>query len=648
MSENQKEIWLGKENEFKEFTTFKDEQIDTIPNISDVNLVLGRNNSRKSRFLRTLLLKESYLVYNSIVSTLKAGILDEVDKIDQLYISNNVLWRLVDTSTFFKHKSSGLLKKYELDNSDVGQFDLTRFKSLINKSISVLYTKPDIVYQTEVEYLLNYIKFQLELFKNQGVNIRNHAVMKSVADGLARIIPLVEELVEKLRPVCSPKRIYIPALRMTRNVFDKSHENKEILKSDLQLKYDIVESGKLQIYDGLDFYNRVLKLRNSIREKRSRIEEFEKFISETFFDNKQVDLVADIEEKNIRLFIEGDEDRLLYNLGDGVQNILMLLYPIFTCENQSWIFIEEPELNMHPGMQSLFIRTILSHKVIQKKSLRFFIVTHSNHLLDVGVDTNRVSFYTLTNSGKTSILTNQLSPNNNVLRELGVFNSSVVMSNCSIWVEGVSDRLFIKGFLKVYFDKFPKQALVEGYNYSFLEYAGNNLAHYDFTDEVETRNIKSFLLTNRIFLLADHDNGKESKHSKFEELSDNKDFVYETTVSKEIENLVPPKLLKLFLVEKLKANEERVKNYKFRYEDYSDIGFGAYLENIAVELKIKRKTYTQKNSNTGALSPHYKQVLSQFIFDKSTEGKVSWEDIIENGNTEKVMNSLVKFLEMHN
>lgn len=52
-------------------------------------------------------------------------------------------------------------------------------------------------------------------------------------------------------------------------------------------------------------------------------------------------------------------------------------------ENNSFIFIDEPELNLHPGMQRLFFEQITLNKDITDKNLTFFITTHSNHLLDL-------------------------------------------------------------------------------------------------------------------------------------------------------------------------------------------------------------------------------------------------------------------------
>lgn len=74
-------------------------------------------------------------------------------------------------------------------------------------------------------------------------------------------------------------------------------------------------------------------------------------------------------------------------------------------------------------------------------------------------------------------------------------NSSVYLSNCSVWVEGHSDTLFLRAFLKAYeiYSNSPA-TLKEDLHYSFFEYSGSNVSHYlfseiDHEDEEDKANI---------------------------------------------------------------------------------------------------------------------------------------------------------------
>ena len=64
-------------------------------------------------------------------------------------------------------------------------------------------------------------------------------------------------------------------------------------------------------------------------------------------------------EQHIFVKIGGREERELHNLGDGINALILVLYKLFTADKGAWIFIEEPELNLHPGLQRIFLQTLL-------------------------------------------------------------------------------------------------------------------------------------------------------------------------------------------------------------------------------------------------------------------------------------------------
>lgn len=55
-----------------------------------------------------------------------------------------------------------------------------------------------------------------------------------------------------------------------------------------------------------------------------------------------------------------------------------------------------------------------------------------------------------------------------ILNKLGVLNSSVFLANKSIWVEGITDRIIIKAFLKAYMHSQDLIKLNEDIDYAFL------------------------------------------------------------------------------------------------------------------------------------------------------------------------------------
>lgn len=91
------------------------------------------------------------------------------------------------------------------------------------------------------------------------------------------------------------------------------------------------------------------------------------------------------------------------------------------------------------------------------------------------------------------------------------------MSNCSIWVEGITDRIYLRSYLKAYeINKKNEPDYIkfkEDIHYSFFEYAGSNLSHYIFDNsddfQEEKNKIKGQFLSNKIFLIADKDEKKK-------------------------------------------------------------------------------------------------------------------------------------------
>lgn len=129
---------------------------------------------------------------------------------------------------------------------------------------------------------------------------------------------------------------------------------------------------------------------------------------------------------------------------------------------------------------------------------------------------------------------------------LGVRNSSVFLSNCTIWVEGITDRLYIKKYLELY-QKYLQQNDVkspyrEDFNFSFVEYGGSNITHWTFGDETMWEKIKASRISSKIFLIADKDstdtNPNSEKAKRLKLLKDVLGEHFQIIEGKEIENIL--------------------------------------------------------------------------------------------------------------
>src|ERR1019366_269360 len=192
------------------------------------------------------------------------------------------------------------------------------------------------------------------------------------------------------------ERLYIPILRGLRptqfhddNKFDEIQDN--YLKRTVRDYFKDTPVKDEEIFTGLRLYNDTKKMLLGKREERDKIKNFESFLSKTFFNNQPFTLIPNIEDDSLHVSI-GEEEWPIYKLGDGIQSIIILLYPLFFNQGKSlMVFIEEPENSMHPGLQRLFIETIMQGNF---KNFQYFITTHSNHFLDFTMDLGKISVYT--------------------------------------------------------------------------------------------------------------------------------------------------------------------------------------------------------------------------------------------------------------
>lgn len=92
-----------------------------------------------------------------------------------------------------------------------------------------------------------------------------------------------------------------------------------------------------------------------------------------------------------------EEERPIYGLGDGIQSIILITLPLFLYLDKSkevnttiLVFIEEPEVGLHPELQRKLLKTLLSPIF---ENYQFFVTTHSNHFIDRIFESEDISIY---------------------------------------------------------------------------------------------------------------------------------------------------------------------------------------------------------------------------------------------------------------
>lgn len=582
---------------------------------NNINFFIGANNSGKSRFMRGLL---------------------KLNNEPHTYICNKKFFRSL------KKDLKNLEENLNLDEKSM----LSRYNLSID-SIGI---------PNENGALSNFTQDDYDRVSNNLNKLKISIPSKEY--NILEWIKKVQELIDELnftKQNSVKNKTYIPVLRSLFSIPDLPENKFEIVISKLFFKQR--EDKGITINTGLGLSDDIYRIYNS--RKNRDIKVFSDFLSRNFFENKKVELFADIKnEKLITIGLDGGAFRGVNEIGDGIQSLLLLLFPIFTAYENDVFYIEEPETNLHPGFQRIFIETLLTNEFIIKKNLKFFFTTHSNHFLDLTLRNDKVSFFQFEKieEGKHLIKT-KIKPGKETLDLLGVNNTSVFLANTSLWVEGPTDRLYLSKFLKLYCEREDekKPHLKEDIDFAFFEYGGNLIAHYlfdideEFDDNVIRKEINAFAKANKIYLLADNDNA-ESGGEKFrrrkvlEELSNNDNFKYQNTIVKEIENLLPVKVLKDFMKEIVGENViQKLQGISFVMDDYKSKGLGEFYEDKFLSLSIpkykkrndsKNQMMSFRDGNT--LKSGYKKKLARFVvegeytYDDLTKGNDVLKDLIEN------------------
>ena len=616
------ELVDNKTNWFYNWENAKSGQGIKIGNFKKINLFVGANNSGKSRFLRGLIKCQDNEIQLSYSET------SLIDKFNEIINNYSIYRQKIHQSEV--HQISSIYSGLRPNNP---YHDLIRnynsFKKTFINAMSFLE------------------KAKKELIKYTNRNDVREKQLMTLIEYLSLIVDIDTEI-QYIKNNSPNTRIYIPILR-TVNV--NNYLGKDAFKETIKQNYGITDG----VFAGLQLYDQVYSLKNSSGPNRKKIREFEKFLSKHFFNNKDVEITSDLKSKEI-LFSVDELEHPIYDLGDGIQSLIILLFPIFAGNKNDWFFIEEPEINLHPGLQRIFIETLLNDKYLNSKNLRYFFTTHSNHLLDSSLNSEEISIFQFEKSelDRFRIKTN-VKPSNEVLDILGVNTSSVFLANMSIWVEGPTDRKYISKLLKLIVESKGEQLLKEDIDFAFFEYGGNLIDHYLFDDSIDfnqeeiKEKINSFALSNRIFLLADNDeaDGRSTKGKRrkiLEDLSKEKEnFVYKNTVCREIENLLPKIIIKEFILELVKGegNINKAKLIDFDRNDYKNLGLGDFFELLLINNGIALKNLKSFKAPSGTLMNDYKIKLSNFVVNSSYK----YEDFInDNKELEGIIEALYSFI----
>lgn len=611
-----------------------------IENLGKINIFVGENNSGKSSFLRKLQEIDSYFFEPK-----------NEFQYDEL---NNII-------TNFNNSYMSIMNPFQsilyLNASDY-TFSIQNFNKYIpsNKNLFGI--------ENELEEKFKYIENKYN--KKYNSSIIDHPDYK-------KYITEKEDTKNKLsKYVFNFNKIYIPVLRGLRNPIENNNE--DIFSKRTKKDYQSIKS---EIFTGLSLYEDIKKLLLGTHNERKIIRDFENFLSENFFNNEIITITPKYDDDVIYVRIGDNEntpDIPIYNLGDGIQSIIILTFPLFINQGKKMLFfIEEPEIYLHPSMQRILVQTFLDKRF---EGFQYFIATHSNHFLDLTLDLEEeentsISIFTCKkdkNENQKFIIENVSFEDNSPLKLLGVRNSSIFLSNCTIWVEGITDRLYLRHYFKIYQEylknaNLQKKIFKEDLHFSFVEYSGGNITHWSFLDydnEDPTINFKK--VCNKVFLIADKDysedkgnkSEKELRHQKLEKFAqeNNGFFQFKRLDCIEIENLIKPSIIIEVIKHYEEKNEDKIQEKKYTLEniDFKNRNIGTIID----EDILVKSNRSGKNPDTGRIEKGFYKyseksgtIKDKIDFCKKSINKTKdYSDLTE--EVRNLCEDIYNFIEKHN
>lgn len=210
--------------------------------------------------------------------------------------------------------------------------------------------------------------------------------------------------------------------------------------------------------------------------------------------------------------------------------------------------LEEPENNLHPAL----LRRLLDFLALKRQMAGFSIVmtTHSPICIDwASSKADCALLHVLREDGENTICRNVLNYESRIgiLTDLDVRGSDILQANGIVWVEGPSDRIYLRKWIDLYTDG----SIKEGSHYTVMYYGGKILSHFEAIEPDERSKLISMVTINRnvaVLMDSDRQRSNSSKISPRRRLNDTKQRIVNevermhgftwVTAGREIENYV--------------------------------------------------------------------------------------------------------------
>lgn len=577
-----------------DYTIINSPNEDWLMNLSRINIFVGANNTGKSRFMRSLFYVDKDYSLKFLPNDPQFDTF--LKQSEEFKKSINKKNGFLDSQDQRRAKSNILKSLHGIEFIEEGINpwpDLIRIYSNIDNGSK----KQPMSYEHECNEIFKKFFNEIEIDDNL-FRYNFYRIYIPSLRGLIPLLPSEFKSEEQTNDVYAEriKNDYFPDERnIIIDVNDFLKKDDEDGSRVLDLK-DLIENSKYyskhSIITGLQFYDSVKNYLLGDLEQREMISEYEKYLSKTFFDGKEVALIPKVKDDVLTIKIGDEKERPIYNLGDGIQSIILITLPLFLYLDLSkrqnanvLVFIEEPEIGLHPSLQRTLIETLLDSRF---ENFQFFFTTHSNHFLDIQFENRDISIYSFDKS-----INGEESPINEfivekvdfnhlpTLEKLGALPSSVLACNCTLLVEGSYDILHYDFYLKLYQEKLKNEnpdvtIFKKGIHYSFLRGGGKETL----------KTVKEFnsIQKERIYTILDFDSEEESEKNKafFNDMNYTN---YKILDVKEVENLISKGVL-LKILNSLREIRKLGITEDFDEEEYQKSNFYVFIKEKIIAGEI--------------------------------------------------------------